>query len=292
MDYDFFIHLNRKELEGQYFNEKCLLRISFLYPWGFYLEKTDIGEHILTLSRLYSSDIKYDFPNGICKWIENQVAERLDGKGYSLKKIRPEMMDGFDFEHDEVYMMCDDLLIRTKKSDLSKLYRCGGNGKTAEPTDILVAGILDASSKDEKTGEYRNFTNSFLKLGGKSIKDILLDSGRCMERVDKPKIPSDDVDYIEKNILKLSFALANNKQVSEVNMILKNLTKMSKLGNSYDDSELKELGGISSELFDYTSRNLNLAEGIKRVPDYNTKEMLFQNIMLNTEMYIRRIRGD
>jgi hypothetical protein len=113
-----------------------------------------------------------------------------------------------------------------------------------------------------------------------------------MERVDKPKIPSDDVDYIEKNILKLSFALANNKQVSEVNMILKNLTKMSKLGNSYDDSELKELGGISSELFDYTSRNLNLAEGIKRVPDYNTKEMLFQNIMLNTEMYIRRIRGD
>ncbi len=277
---DLIIHLNQHALEGDLFKDWSATAIAFFQPYAFFLERTDVGEQLRNSGKLGQLSKECHFPDGIGRWVEKESWGRLKARGYDFDRVQFELIGELK-SHDyyRSYEICEKLWKSAETADLSRLY----GSKKAEPNEIIVASILLAS-----TGESRDFNASFLELENMSIPQIFVKSGLYMEAIEKPLVPSEELETVEKYIKELGFMMAAERPIGDVREALKRTEeKLLQLGKDYEVNFLTELGGRALKLYGIIE-NHQYKLRIEEIPDSKTYIMLLQTLLNDSKNSLER----
>lgn len=257
MGNDFLIHLNPSDPEWH------IPIMSFYQLPAFFTEKSELGQDLSKTGEYIDifNDDRYFFLDGIGRWVEIKNIDEIKYGHRELIDLEKELIEDVKFRPCyEAFQMCDHFwdAAQKQKSDLSNLL----GTKKPEPGEIIIASVLAASrlAMTEKD-LYKDFNRAFSKLGdiafhteGKSIVDIYL-IGRMYRKKENIVIPTEDVKYLENVAKELGFLIATNKQVSEIEIVLKKTTeKLSEINRQYGQNPFTEFAKSSLDLYNIVKK--------------------------------------
>jgi len=278
---DLITYLNQHALEGELFNEWSAAAMAFFQPYAFFLEKTDIGEQLLKSGKLHAANEKFNFLDGVGRFVEEEVGNRLKTKGYLWERIQPDLMKNLESsQYRKAYEICKTLWEEAWKTDLCKLYPKG-----AKPNEIIVACILSASVDISK-----DFNTAFLELENMSIPQIFAKSELYLEAVEKPSILPTELEEMQSYIKEIGLFVATERPISDIREILKKTKeKLLHVGKNYEIASLTELGEQASQLYGIFEKQLPKLR-IEEIPDSKTCVMLLQNFLTDTENFLKQYK--
>lgn len=250
MDINFIMHLNPSGPEWH------RLIMAYFQPKAFFIERSELGKSLAKsgVDIDIINDDKYFFLDGIGRWVEIKIIDRIKDSDRKLSSIKKELIE--DIKSIPCYQalqMCDYFWDAAQKADLSNLL----GTKEPEPGEIIAAGIL-AASRLAMTEEdlYGNFNDAFSKLEdiafrtkGKSIVDIY-HIGGMYKKKQKIVIPSEDIKYLESTAKDLGFLMATDKQVSEIGIVLgKTKKELSEINKQYGQNPFTRFAELSSGIY-------------------------------------------
>jgi len=249
MKNNLIIHINPYE------PERYALIMAYFQPKAFFIEKSELGKSLAKNGiEIDINDSKYSYLDGIGRWVEIKLIDRMRNTEKKMNDIKKELEDDVKSAPCyQAFLMCNSFWDAAQKTDLNSLV----GTKDPEPGEIIAASILAASRLATSEEDlYNNFNKAFSRIGdiafrgkGKSIVDIY-HIGGMYRKIEKIVVPVEDIRHLENIARDLGFLMATEKQISEIGIALeKTISGLSKINEAHKQNPFTRFYELSSAIY-------------------------------------------